>query len=362
MTVPQLRELYLTQGAALAADGIPLHFGDEAAEYHAALHGAVLLDRSHEGRLMLTGRDRFELPNRMSTGQLMGLSAGQGRPTIFTNAHARILDRAVIYAWREDSALLLAGPGRGPALADYLKRNTFFNDQVVVSDLAAEFYHFALHGPQAHTTIAVFSPELAESTGWRGRWTSIDGADCFVCQLEPLAESHWSALVPVNQAAAVWTALLEAGRSAGLRPSGGLIYNALRVQAGRPGAGRELTVDYIPLEVGLWDEVSFNKGCYTGQEIIARMESRGKLAKTLVRLDLASWAEAPQDLIYEGRAVGTMTSAVRTPIGEIFAIGVVRTGLAQTGVALMTASGVPATIGGLAGAQPPWSADNASSS
>jgi aminomethyltransferase len=362
MNLPPLRELYLTQGAALAADGIPLHFGDEAAEYHAALHGAVLLDRSHEGRLLLTGRDRFELPNRMSTGQLIGLSAGQGRPTIFTNAHARILDRAVIYAWRDDSALLLTGPGRGPALADYLKRNIFFNDQVAVADLAAEFHHFALHGPQAQTVIAVFAAGLAQMSAWRGGWTSIDGADCFVCPLEPLAGSHWSVLVPVKQAAGVWTALLEAGRSAGLRPSGGLIYNALRVQAGRPGAGRELTVDYIPLEVGLWDEVSFNKGCYTGQEIIARMESRGKLAKTLVRLDLSAWAEAPQALIYEGRVVGTLTSAVRTPIGDIYAIGVVKTSLAQTGVALITASGVPATIGGLAGVQPAASADNASSS
>ena len=66
-------------------------------------------------------------------------------------------------------------------------------------------------------------------------------------------------------------------------PAGSLTYNVLRIRAGRPGVGHELSTDYIPLELGLWDEVSFTKGCYTGQEIIARMESRGGWRKRLSR-------------------------------------------------------------------------------
>ena len=92
-----LNEGLIEQDAHLAVDGIPLDFGDLAAEYDAALSRAVVMLRSHEGRLELTGRDRLEVMHRMSTNDLNGLAPGQGAPTIFTSPTARILDRATVY-------------------------------------------------------------------------------------------------------------------------------------------------------------------------------------------------------------------------------------------------------------------------
>ncbi|MFN8450338.1 MAG: hypothetical protein U0521_17565 [Anaerolineae bacterium] len=153
----------------------------------------------------------------------------------------------------------------------------------------------------------------------------------------------------------MWDALLA---NPALIPAGSLTYNVLRIRAGRPGVGRELSTEYLPLEVGLWDEVSFTKGCYTGQEIIARMESRGKLAKTIVALALDGWAEAPAKISLEGREIGVMTSSVRTPDGELVGIGVVKLAAAQPGADVLVADGIAARITGLPGAQPPAFAED----
>jgi aminomethyltransferase len=135
-----------------------------------------------------------------------------------------------------------------------------------------------------------------------------------------------------------------------------LAYNALRIRAGQPATGRELSKDYLPLEAGLWDEVSFTKGCYTGQEIIARMESRGRLAKTIVKLKLSKWIEAPKDLYFEGKPAGTLSSSVITPDDEILGIGFVKVSLAIPGQALETVgSDAKIIISELVGVQPPQS-------
>src|SRR5947208_6220717 len=97
--------------AVVAADGIPLHFGDERGEYHAALEQAVIMDRSHEGRFEIVGNDRLNIIHRISTNDLLTLAPGEGRPTLFTNAVARVLDRATVYA-RGERALVIAEPGR----------------------------------------------------------------------------------------------------------------------------------------------------------------------------------------------------------------------------------------------------------
>ena len=149
-------------GARLAPDQIPLDYGDPGAEFAAALDAAILLDRSHEGRVLLTGRDRFELVNRMSTNEISGLASNGGTATIFTNPNARILFRAVCFN-RPDGLLLISEAGQGEALANYLRRNIFFGDRVAVDDITAETAHFALHGRDASAAIEALASETRRS-------------------------------------------------------------------------------------------------------------------------------------------------------------------------------------------------------
>jgi aminomethyltransferase len=348
-----LRNLHVSNGASLAQDGIPLHFGDLHAEYHAALKNAVLMDRSHEARLEMTGNDRLALIHRISTNDLMNMASGEGRPTIFTNPNARILDRVIVYN-ADNRALILGEPGRGDALAHYLGRNIFFGDDARVVNLGTTTCEFDLHGPESDTIMNLLVPGAASLPTYFSQETVLADAPVFIARRKPLSGARWTFIAPREADAQVWSHIIERGAAHGLIPAGSLTFNTLRIRAGLPGVGRELSQDYIPLEVGLWDEVSFKKGCYTGQEIIARMESRGRLANTLVALRLSTMVEAPTDIFHDGRTVGRLTSSVVSPDDEIFAIGVIKVPLAQIGQLLQVGNDrIEAAVSHLVGAQPP---------
>lgn len=348
-----MENLHHVQGAILAPDGIPLHYGDVKAEYQAALEGVVLMDRSHEGRLQSTGRDRLELLQRISTNDVLGMANNEGRPTILTTATGRIIDRLMVYE-RGETALITTEPGRGEAVKTYLQRQIFFNDDIQIRDLLPNTQQFALHGPAANGVVNTLINEPQPQTGLMSYNVVIGGQAAVLAQRKAVSGEHWAIIVPSDAAETVWNALMDAGKVWGIRAAGSLTYNALRIRAGRPGVGRELTSDYIPLEAGLWDEVSFSKGCYTGQEIIARMESRNRLAKTMVKLRLDKMIESPTKLFYAGAVVGTLTSSVTTPDGETFGIGFVKVSLAEPELPLVIGEqGVKGIISELAGAQPP---------
>lgn len=347
-----LRDLHSAQGAYLAPDGIPQHYGDLRAEYRAALEQAVLMDRSHEGRFDVTGKSRIDLMQRMSTNDLLNMREGEGRATIFTSPTARIIDRVMVYN-RGDKTLVTTEAGRGPAMQGYLQRNIFFGDDVQLSDLVDGTRLFALHGPNADAVLSALVTGADQLPPLFSVDAEIAGVPVFIARRKSLSGSHWIVISPTEQAADVWTAILDTGAAYHLRPAGSLTYNTLRIRSGRP-AGRELSEEYIPLEVGLWDEVSFKKGCYTGQEIIARMESRSRLAKVMVQVRLSTSIDSPADIFHEGHKVGTLTSSVTTPDAEHIGIAVVKLAQSQSGTRLsVSPQKVEAEVIGLAAAPPP---------
>lgn len=345
-----LQSFHQTQGATLAPDGIPLQYGDLLKEYQAALTDMVLLDRSHEGRVQLYGNSRYEILNRMSTNKMLDMAENEGRATIFTNPTARILDRIVAYN-RNDHLLMITEPGRAEWLRDFLQRNIFFGDDARLVDSTPVTKMFALHGEKADSVMQNLGVDTESPHPLYGSETSIADATIYAARRKPVSGSHWVIICPAENAVAVYQAILVAGQADGLVPSGSLTYNTLRIRAGRP-ARPELNTDYIPLEIGLWDEVHFAKGCYTGQEIIARMESRAKLAKTIVALDLSKMVQAPAEVQYQGRSIGRLTSSVQAPTGEIFAIAIIKTEFIELGTELAVGEAkVLATVNRLLGEQ-----------
>jgi aminomethyltransferase len=286
--------------------------------------------------------------HRISTNNLTALAEGEGAPTLFTSPNARIIDRATVYH-RGEKALVITEPGRGPALPNYLQRNIFFNDDARLMDITAATQQLDLHGPQTDTAVESLVPGAATLAPMHSRDAAIGGAAVFLARNKSISGSHWTIIAADTDFEAVWEAVAAAAK-----PAGSLAYNMLRIRAGRPGVGRELSQEYIPLEVGLWDEVSFHKGCYAGQEIIARMESRNRLARIMVRLTLDAPVNAPADLIADGRTVGTVTSSVVTADGSSVGIGVVKVAAAAPGQTLQVAnSSTTALIRDYAGSPPP---------
>ncbi|WP_374689637.1 folate-binding protein YgfZ [Promineifilum sp.] len=309
--------------------------------YRAAHEAAVLADHAGRGMLRLSGKTRLELIHRMSTQAVNGLKGGEGAATVLTTDIGRIIDRILLYA-TSDAVYVLTGEGHADALARYFLRNVFFNDDFQLEDLSAQTVVFGIYGPRAGEMLAAagFPEVMLPLHHWRE--AQIGGATAYLHRADPIAGDGYLVTANADDREAVWAALVAAG----LTPIDDAAYDYLRIEAGRPRFGRELTLDYIPLEAGLWDDVSFHKGCYTGQEIIARMESRGKLAKRLVRLQprpdrsaTSGRAETYQvlpgtEIVAGDRPAGTITSAAEGPAG-LLALGYVKTTVLDQGAELL---------------------------
>lgn len=335
--MPSLADYHRAAGAVVAADGIPQTYSTVSGEYQATQNSAILLDRSHEGRVRLVGADALALIQRTSTNDVLKLTAGQGCATVFINPVGRILDRVEV--WHQgEGVLLLAGPGRGAALRAYVQQNIFFRDKIIASDVTTETAQLALHGATADAIAEALVTHASSLPVFHTLTGTLNDVPFTIGRAKPLMGAHFRLVCAAEQAAALWAGILALGQAHGLQAGGSLVYNVLRIESGTPAAGRELSGDYIPLEVGLWDEVSFAKGCYTGQEIIARMESRGKLAKTLVKFRLSAALDAPADLTADGKRVGTLTSSVTTPDGAHYGVGFVKPDSAEADLIFQVAN------------------------
>ncbi len=284
-----------------------------------------LLDRSsQQGRLELTGKDRLDLLHRMSTNDLNSLKPGEGRPTVLTTALARIIDHVVVYERGERALMLTHQIG---TVQNWLQRHIFFRDQVKLRNVSGELGQLELHGPQAAGVVETLVPGAGDLDLHRFLETP-DGL--LVARIVPLVSTGYVILTP--EVEKLKARLLD---HPGITLGDDARYEMLRIAAGLPGPGHELTEEYIPLEAGLWESVSFHKGCYIGQEIIARMESRNRLAKTLVGLALSAPAPVGAALIDDqDHHTGILTSVVQLDTGAVVGLGFVKPDRAEPGTAL----------------------------
>jgi tRNA-modifying protein YgfZ len=153
---------------------------------------------------------------------------------------------------------------------------------------------------------------------WRA--AQIAGIEVMIARADPIAGGGFHMIFDRVVQTQVWQTWLEAG----VVPLSEETYQALRVEAGQPEFGHELGDEYIPLEANLWNDVSFKKGCYTGQEIIARMESRQKLAKRLVGLRFADQVTLPASLWIDDHEAGVVTSVAHSPASGWIGLGYLR--------------------------------------
>lgn len=291
-------------GHELAAD-----YGDSQAEYAATQSGAALMALTHAGRVWMTDRDRAALLHRLSTNEIEQLQPGQGTQTVVTNHNGRIIDLLTVHAFPE-RLLLVTSPFQGPALLTLLRRNIFFNDKVKLEDASASLGQLALYGPQSRPLLqGLAGSDLGDLALYQTTELAINGVTTTVARIKPIGGAGFVLYAPAEQMGDLWAALIGGGA----QPLGQTAYDIARVEAGYPAYGRELSLDYIPLETGLWDAVSFKKGCYVGQEIIARMESRNRIAKLLRGLHLSGPVETPTKLVAGGKEAGDLTSVVHSP-------------------------------------------------
>lgn len=293
--------------------------------YQAARETAVLTDRSDLGVLIFSGETRFDLLNRMSTQKIHAMPKGEGTATILTTDIGRIIDRLLLYPTNSTIYTLTSG-NNSDNIARYLMRFVFFQDDFHIQDISKETVIFGVYGPQARKKVveAGFPDEDLPLHHWRQ--LKFGDITAYLHRTDPIHGDGYFVLGEEKDREALWQRLLDTG----LTNADAEAFDYLRVEAGQPRFGHELTGDYIPLEANLWEDVSFNKGCYIGQEIIARMESRGKLAKKLVQLTSDGPLEVGGTVQANGKKAGTVTSTAVGPHGTI-GLGYVKTAVLESG-------------------------------
>ncbi len=346
---PELRARLLASGAVLDPAGArPLHFGDAARELDAAERDCVLVDRSDLGRVLGRGPDLLDLLHRLSTKAVAGLPPGEGRATVLTSNKGRIVERLLVHHLGEPGVLLVTGPGNAGRAMAHLGRYTFY-ELTGLEDATEAWCQLAWLGPRTPAALEAASlPVPAPGAALR---VELAGDEAFLLGQNGFALDGAGLVAPVAAAGRLWTRLSGAVAAAGGRPAGDLAVEAWRVLRGLPTGGHELTEGHNPLEAGLWDAVDFDKGCYVGQEVVARLNTYDKVARSIRGFVLPAGAPvpAPGTAVLSGtRQVGEVTSALVPPgRRSVVVLAFVKRGFDEVGTELRIGPDEPALLSAL---------------
>jgi aminomethyltransferase len=305
----------------------------------------LLVPLPERGVLEVTGSDRVRWLDGMLTNDVRALSAAgprSGCHALALTREGRIVAEVHVLA-RADALLLETERAALGELAQHLGRYVVADD-VALRDASAEWERLAVEGPKAAAALAaaVGSPLPLEADAVAE--IEVAGARGLAAAYSLSGLGGRQLFVPSGTGTAVRSALREAGRGLGLEETDAAALEVLRVEQGVPRQGRELTQEVLPAEARMESAVSETKGCFTGQEVVTRMRSRGRVSHLLVGLQFAGDLPAPGSALLAGeRGVGSVTSAVVSPRLGAIGLGFVRHGEAGEGN-LLRAGGAEARV------------------
>jgi folate-binding protein YgfZ len=315
-------------------------------EYAALRRGAAIVDANHRGTLVARGPERRAFLNRMVTAELKDLDAGVARRGFWLNRKGRI-DADLLVAEIGDRIVIDLDLHQAASAAASLS-NFLISEECAISDESERFHRIWLLGPLAAEAL-VAAGVAADSLPAQGRAAelTLGGVGCVVVGSDLLGELGFEIAMARETAGRVWNALVDLPLAGGrrVRPAGWQAFNVARIESGTPLFNIDFGTDAIPNETGILRErVSFTKGCYLGQEVVARLEHLGKPRRMLVGLRVRGDAlpiAGAQVFAREGDGlgpiVGTVTSSTISPMlgAAPIAMAMVRTAESAPGTVVV---------------------------
>ncbi len=319
-----LEEIHRAQGATMRDVGgwlVPNDYGDVGAEYRALREAAGVVDRSMVGKVTVTGRDRQAFLQGMLTNDVKGLGPGQGTAAAFLDAHGKVMALLCVYVL-EDRLWIELPPGLTEKTLQAL-------DKFLISEKASfeaaddTFAVLAVEGPGARALLEKLGGAALALAPYQHIEVALTGAPVRVIHRSEGGGEGFHCWTAAPHGPALWRALVAAGA----RPAGVEALNVLRLEAGVPWYGHDVDETVILPETRLEPLVSYTKGCYIGQEVVARVKYRGHVNRALSGLILEG-EQAPASgapVIADGKEVGRVTSAVRSfALGKPIALAYIR--------------------------------------
>ncbi len=309
---------------------LPELFAGFEAEYRAARERVALFDTNWHAVVELTGPDRVRYLNAIVSNDVKSLGEGFGTLALLLNPQGHILAELEIYALQEKLFVLSHASVRERTVATLDK--FIIMDDVTLSDVTESFGSLAVEGPRAESVISEACGLSLEGFSEHSiAEVKIAGVACHLIRHAHFGGPGAEIVAPRSHLNLVWGALYGVVHATHGAPIGMRALNALRLEAGVAWFPEDFNDTVIPHEAGLeTSHISFSKGCYTGQEIVERVRSRGQVNRRLVRLKF-SGAEAPSALTRlrtrdgEAKEVGIVTTAAFSPAaGVAIGLGYVR--------------------------------------
>lgn len=306
---------------------VVLAYGSVAAEYEALHSRAALFDRSHRGRLQLFGERAAEMAAGLVTNDVAGLAPGQGCYAAALTAKGKIV--ADVRVFVEEGSVLTDSPPRA-AEAWLTMVRKYVNPRLSPhADATATLRDIGVFGVNARHVMSsitgVPSPALAALAPYAHVTVDINGSRAIVACVPELGVDGYELILPAEAFPALWQRAVEAGAT----PAGLEAWEIARVEAGRPEWGIDMDDSTIPQEAN-FDElhaISYTKGCYVGQETVARVHFRGHVNRYLRGVRAEGTEPLPRGATLHddsGAQVGDVRSAVRSPMLGSIALAMIR--------------------------------------
>ena len=312
--VSELRTLQKQHGAIFdeqsdSADSGPLHFGNPHFEYSAARTEAALFDFSDRTQLELTGKDRAKFLHNFCTNDVRALPAGSGCEAFVTNVQGKVLGH--IFAFAGDESLFVESvPHTAERLIGHLSRYQISED-VEFHDRSPELATFFLTGPESPVILARLGVDCADLVSLQYRRCLFGEIPVHVRRNDLTRLPGYMLVVPRQLAAMLWKQFTDRG----VRLAGSAAWKSLRINACFPEYGVDFTDENLAQEVNRTSTaISFSKGCYLGQEPIARIDALGHVNRQLrgIRLGSGLLPVAGCEVVSadaDARTIGQITSA-----------------------------------------------------
>jgi glycine cleavage system T protein len=295
---------------------MPVHYGDMAAEHRAVREAVGLADLSHRGKIRVTGDDRVKWLQSVISNDILPLQPGQGRYSSLLTHKGKMLTYFRLYL--QADAVMVEDVGEiGDATFQALRKFLLYGTNAKMENCRESWGLLLVSGPKAPAVIrSAFGVDVADLTPVNFVTAQIGGQTALVMRTEETGEIDLEVMLPADGLPAAWGSLLEAGTALGIKAIGSQAREALRIEAGIPKAGTELNEEIVPPEANLEGKAfSLTKGCYPGQEVVARMDTYGNVRRRLVGLSLKDSVVPPTGArLFSGdREVGWVSSAVYSP-------------------------------------------------
>ncbi len=325
-----LREQHEKAGATLGTYfrcALPERFAETAAEYRLAREAVAVIDTSFHAFFSFTGPDRVRYLNAVLTNDIKGLTTGQGTVSLLLNPQGHILAEMETYAQPDHLLAVSHAMFREPTAA--VLEKYIIMDDVTLKDVSDSISSVAMEGPMAAALLRqLCALELQDVPLYSHSEVNVAAVPCRAARKSFFGEVGVEFIAGREHLPAVWQALCAAAHAQGGGPIGYAALDALRLEAGIPWFGYDFDDKVIPHEAALeTSHISYTKGCYTGQEIVERVRSRGHVNRRRVSLQFYGERipERGAKLSAGGAEVGQVTSAAQSPaLDRAIGMGYVR--------------------------------------